>query len=101
MSRHPSGRASRADLEVLARRMVDGLRRGGAEYPEVAAAALVARGAAGGDRHRFARRHGVDPALLARIEAGRCPMHEVPAPLRLLTPLGAVHSRLAARLPSG
>jgi hypothetical protein len=80
--------------------MVDGLRRSGAGHPEVAAAALVARGAVGGDRDRFARRHGVTPELVARIEAGRCPIDEVPAPLRLLTPLAAVHERLVARLPS-
>jgi hypothetical protein len=98
--RHPSARGSRADLQPLAARLAAGFRHLHLAHPEVAAAAVLARGASGRTIEGFAQGHGLAPEIVASLEAGEVPCDEVPVTLRLLTPLGAVHARLVDGLPS-
>jgi hypothetical protein len=98
--RHPSARAQRPDLQPLATRLTAGFAHLHLEHPEVAAAAVLARGATGRTIEGFARGHGLAPEVVAAVEAGDVPGDQVPVPLRLLTPFGAVHARLIDGLPS-
>ncbi len=79
--RHPSTR-SPVPVDWLRDRVADSLGLHGARWPEVAAGILEARGRSGLDRHEFARRAGVDPAVLARAEAGELARDALPGCLR-------------------
>ena len=67
-------------------RLADELGLRGARHPRVAAAVLAVRGASGLDQERFARRAGVDVALLRRAEAGDVGRDELPGALRRMVP---------------
>jgi hypothetical protein len=63
------------DLPGLCERLAERLRRRGLEHPDVAAVALVARGARGETIDEFASALGVDPAVVDAVEAGE---HDMP-----------------------
>lgn len=83
--RHPCMRSPVRTTTVLAR-VADELGLRGAAHPEVAAAVVAVRGASGLDEASFARRAGVDVALLRRAEAGELPRDQLPGPLRRMVP---------------
>ena len=75
--RHPS-LAWTPDLELCRRRLADELRDGGAPWPDVGAAALVARGAAGLDRSAWAVELRVREDEVVAAEAGLLSADECP-----------------------
>ncbi len=79
--RHPSVR-SPVPVDRLRDRMADVLELDGATHPGVAAAVLEVRGRVGLDVDAFARRTGVDVAVLRRAEAGQLSRDQLPGPLR-------------------
>lgn len=79
--RHPSTR-SPVSVDRLRDRVADSLELHGAHCPEVAAGILEARGRSGLDPDEFARRAGVDPAVLERAEAGELARDALPGCLR-------------------
>jgi hypothetical protein len=85
--RHPCMRSPVGEDHVH-RRVAAALGRAGAPHPEVAAAILAVRGVAGLEPEAFARRAGVDAALLRRAEAGELARHELPGALRAMVPRG-------------
>jgi hypothetical protein len=66
---------------ALCRRLADRLEARGVRYPRDASVALAARGCRAQGPVEFARALGVDPVLLARIEAGEVPAGRWPATL--------------------
>ncbi|HEX6425026.1 MAG TPA: hypothetical protein VFZ79_16195 [Acidimicrobiales bacterium] len=81
-ARHPTARAWAPDRRRLLERLAARAAARGAAWPRVAAAVVLLRGVAGDDLATFARRVGLTEAALARLEGGRAPASEVPAPLR-------------------
>lgn len=94
--RHPASRGRGADLGATVRRVLD--RPGAAgtvvhvEGPHraVALAARAVRGREQRSPAQFAAAYGVGPHLVAAIEAGAVAVEDLPAPLRLLTPMVSV-----------
>ena len=84
-SRHPSIR-SPLPADTLRHRVADSLDLEGAPFPEIGAAILETRGSSGMSVVAFARRAGVDAAVLRRAEAGRLPRDQLPGPLRRMVP---------------
>jgi hypothetical protein len=80
MSGHPS-LAWVPDLDLARRRLAAGTKIEGVPWPEVAAAALVARGALGLDRATWAERLQVDEAVVTAVEAGVVAEPDVPPAL--------------------
>jgi hypothetical protein len=87
MSGHPS-LAWVPDLDVALGVLTRRLAAEGVHWPEIAAAALVARGAAGVDRASWATQLLVSAALVSAVEAGEVPLPDVPASLRRACGLG-------------
>ena len=83
--RHPCMR-SPVTVAMVHDRLADELDLRGARHPCVAAAVLAVRGASGLDEERFARRAGVDLALLRRVEAGNVGRDDLPGALRRMVP---------------
>ena len=83
--RHPCMRSPVAAPEVC-RRVADAIGAGGGLHPEVAAAVLAVRGAAGLEPDAFARRAGVDVDVLRRVEAGEIDRDQLPGALRGMVP---------------
>jgi hypothetical protein len=86
-SRHPTTRAWVPDRSRLLERLAERAHARGAPWPRVAAAAVLLRGVAGDDLPGFARRLGVAPADLARLERGVVPLSAVPPRLRAIAGL--------------
>lgn len=78
---HPS-LAWRPDLDGARRRLTERMDAEGAPWPDVAAAAVVARGAAGLDRASWAAQLQVLDEVVEAVEAGTVAADEVPASLR-------------------
>jgi hypothetical protein len=87
--RHPCMR-SPIRPSALHERFTDLLELHGARHPEVAAAVLAVRGAAGADQETFARRAGVDLETLRRAEAGDLARSQLPGALRRMVPHGSM-----------
>ena len=83
--RHPCMR-SPIRPSALHERFADLLELHGARHPDVAAAVLAVRGAAGADQEPFARRAGVDLATVRRAEAGDLAREQLPGALRRMVP---------------
>ena len=79
--RHPCMRPP-VRPSALHDRFADLLELHGARHPDVAAAVLAARGAAGADQETFAQRAGVDLETLCRAEAGDLGDDQLPDALR-------------------
>lgn len=79
--RHPSARWP-APADALQHRVAQLLDLRGAEHADVAASLLQTRGRLGLDAQEFARRLGVDPAVVARAEAGEISATRLPETLR-------------------
>lgn len=60
--------------------------RTGAAHPEVAASVLAVRGRSGLDPEAFARRAGVEVAVLLAAEAGELGRDQLPGALRRMVP---------------
>lgn len=86
-SRHPTARGWAPDRARLLECLADRARARGAAWPRVAAAAVLLRGVAGDDLPGFARRLGVAPADLARLERGAVPLTSMPPRLRAVVGL--------------
>jgi hypothetical protein len=78
------------DLDALRRRLAERLRRSGASHPDVAAAALAARGDVGLTVEEWALMTGVEGWAIDEVERGDVAWGDVPPPLR--EHLGAVVS---------
>ena len=95
-TRHPAALAQGDDLVGSTRRLASGrerdLERMGIDGPErvVATATMAVRGREQRTRPEFAAAYGLSEAELARIEAGCVAVHELPAVLRVLTPVESV-----------
>ena len=83
--RHPCMRSPIRPSE-LHHRLADVLELHGARHPDVAAAILAVRGAAGADQETFARRAGVEADTLRRAEAGELAREQLPGALRRMVP---------------
>ena len=83
--RHPCMR-SPVTAAMVHDRLADELDLRGARHPCVASAVLAVRGASGLDQERFARRAGIDLALLRRVEAGDVGRDDLPGALRRMVP---------------
>lgn len=94
--RHPAARAVGADLAETVRIVVSRPQVAqsgqGSEAPErtVAASVMAVRGRQHRTRAQFALAYGLSEAEVTAIESGTVPLQEVPAVLRVLTPLDSV-----------
>lgn len=80
--RHPSGGPWQPDIARMTARISQVVEASGGEWPELAAAALAARGTAGAEAGPWAGLFGLSEAALDAIERGEVPGDQVP--LRLL-----------------
>jgi hypothetical protein len=87
LRRHPSARTWVPDRTRVVERLAERARARGASWPRVAAAVVLLRGVAGDDVPAFARRIGVSPGDVERLERGVVPATDVPAPLRAVSGL--------------
>jgi hypothetical protein len=85
---HPSA-AWRPDLDRLRDRLADELRRRDAPWPELGAAALVARGLAGADLEHWSRATGVGEEVVADVERGCRAAGDIPPGLLVWLPPAA------------
>lgn len=70
------------DLDLLRGRLAERLRSGGAIHPDVAAAALAARGTQGLTVEEWALMTGVEGWRIDDVERGDVAWPDVPAPVR-------------------
>lgn len=85
--RHPAARGSARPLRRSVERSVDRLPGIDGPHRSVAAAVAAIRGGEHRTRAAFAAAYGLTEGEVAAIEAGRVAVRDVPAPLRVLTPL--------------
>ena len=94
--RHPSARSSGAHLVGPTRRLSLVLSPGPGPHWAVAAAAIAVRGTQGRSQAAFALAYGLDAADVVALERGDVAAEKLPAPLRVLTPIGVLASKLRA-----
>lgn len=86
-ARHPAT-ARVGDRSRLERALADRLRAAGLTHPQVAAAAMAARAAAGLTVEGWSRRLGVPVPVVLAVEGGELGAAELPAALRPLVVRG-------------
>ena len=94
---HPAGRSGAAHLVGLGAAVARRGEQMAGPHRAVAAAGLAVRGAQGRTVTSFAAAYGIEETLVEALEAGRIPADQIPAPLRLLTPLCGLARAVAAR----
>lgn len=101
-AQHPSW-SWRPDVGRLERRLADELRARASPWPDVGAAAVMARGMSGDQREAWAEMHGVSEDELEAIEQGRTRPAAVPRSLLAVLARRAAlaHVTAAAYLPVG
>lgn len=92
--RHPSARNSGGHLVGPTRRLSLVLPPSPGPHGAVASAALAVRGAEGRTQAGFALAYGLDPAEVVALEQGRVAPDDLPAPLRILTPIAVLAGNL-------
>ncbi len=92
--RHPSARSSGAHLVGPTRRLSLVLSPAPGPYRAMAAAAIAIRGTQGRSQAAFALAYGLDIADVVALEGGDVPPDQLSAPLRVLTPMGHLASKL-------
>lgn len=92
--RHPSARASGAHLIGPTLRISSALVAAPGPYGRLAAAALAVRGTQGRTQAAFAVAYGVDLQEVEALERGDLAPEQLPATLRVLTPIGHLAGRL-------
>jgi ribosome-binding protein aMBF1 (putative translation factor) len=80
-ARHPAATGRVGDRTRLERALADRLAAAGLAHPQVAAAAMAARGAAGLTVEAWARRLGVPESVVLAVEGGEVGPDALPATL--------------------